>query len=107
MARALASITTTASTTSRTRASRAQRFEDIAPLRAQLPRYWWNEVSRVRALIDADVETGGMAAEHFEYVAEALAGEGDETLARSHAAALWTASRRLSAIAQEQQRARA
>lgn len=95
MARAIAPTTA--------RRSRSVRFDDIAPLRGQLPRYWWNEVSRVRALIDADVETGGLAAEHFEFVAEALAGEGE---AHEHAVALWAASRKLSAIAQ-QQRARA
>jgi len=52
----------------------------------------------VRALIDADVETGGQAAELFEYVAEALADEGEA----QHAVALWAASRRLSEIAKAQ-----
>ena len=74
---------------------RAARFQDIAELRTQLPKYWWLEVSRVRALIDADVETGGQAAELFELVAEALAGEGEG----HDAVALWAASRKLSAIA--------
>jgi hypothetical protein len=74
---------------------RAPRFQDIAGLRAQLPKYWWSEVSRVRALIDADVELGGRAAELFELVAEALVDEGEG----HDSAALWAASRKLSAIA--------
>jgi hypothetical protein len=86
----------TAGTTARN--TRSTRYEDIAALRAQLPSYWWTEVSRVRALIDADVETGGQAAELFEYVAEALADEGEA----QHAGALWNASRRLSEIAKAQ-----
>ena len=86
----------TAST--KARSTRAERYQDIAALRTQLPSYWWTEVSRVRALIDADVETGGQAAELFEYVAEALADEGEA----QHAGALWAASRRLSEIAKAQ-----
>jgi hypothetical protein len=80
---------------SASRSTRKPPYQDIAALRSQLPRYWWTEVSRVRALIDADVETGGQAAELFEYVAEALADEGEG----QHAQALWAASRRLTTIA--------
>lgn len=80
------------------RSPRTPRYEDIAALRSQLPSYWWTEVSRVRALIDADVETGGQAAELFEFVADALADEGEA----QHAVALWAASRKLSEIAKAQ-----
>jgi len=82
-------------TTGTGRVARTARFQDIAGLRAQLPKYWWTEVSRVRALIDADLETGVQAAELFEYVADALADEGEG----HDAVALWAASRKLSAIA--------
>lgn len=94
----MATQRTTRASATAPRSTRAPRYEDIAALRAQLPSYWWTEVSRVRALIDADVETGGQAAELFEYVAEALAGEGEA----QHAGALWAASRRLSQIAKAQ-----
>lgn len=90
--------TTPASAGTTARSTRTPRYEDIAALRSQLPRYWWTEVSRVRALIDADVETGGQAAELFEFVADALADEGEP----QHAVALWAASRRLSEIAKAQ-----
>jgi hypothetical protein len=90
--------TTRASSGAPSKSTRAPRYQDIAALRSQLPRYWWAEVSRVRALIDADVETGGRAAQLFEFVAEALADEGE----LQHAVALCAASRRLSAIANAQ-----
>jgi hypothetical protein len=93
--------------TPRARTARQVRFEDIAPLRTRLPKYWWNEVSRVRAMIERDVEVGGQAAEHFQFVAEALATQSEADLAREHAVALWAASRQLSAIAKAQQTAAA
>lgn len=82
--------------------ARQTRFLDIAALRPRLPAYWWNEVSRVRALIEDDAETGSQAAEHFEYVAEALQQAGEEALTHEHAVALAAASRQLSAIAAQQ-----
>ena len=83
------------------RSASSPRFEDISALRATLPRYWWAEVSRVRKLIAWDAESGLFEAENFGHAAEALHA-GDEQLARDHAVALWTASRRLTAIAHAQ-----
>jgi hypothetical protein len=82
------------------RVSSSARFEDIRGLRAQLPRYWWTEVSRVRALIATDAQHGLFEAEMFGHAASAL--HAGEDIARAHATALWAASRKLSAIAQAQ-----
>jgi len=87
----------------RPRSSRAGegRFADISALRQRLPRYWWAEVSRVRALIAKDADTALFEAGNLEIVAGTLHA-GDEEVAREHAVALWQASRQLTAIAQAQ-----
>ncbi|MDB4975853.1 MAG: hypothetical protein JWN48_4194 [Myxococcaceae bacterium] len=77
------------------------RFPDIHGLRAKLPRHWWTEVSRVRALIDSDAESGLFELGMFEHAAKALH-RTEEALAREHAAQLFAASRKLAAIAQAQ-----
>ena len=74
------------------------RYHDIAGFRATLPRYWWAEVSRVRALIEADAQTGLFETQCIAYAAEALQADAD-ALSREHAVALWAASRQLRAIA--------
>lgn len=83
------------------RRSRRRAYEDIEALRDRLPRYWWAEVSRVRAVIDTDADAGREEAELFELVAAALAKSSSDD-SRAHAHALYAASCRLSAIADAQ-----
>lgn len=86
-------------TTPAGRAAMSSRYQDIHGLRATLPRYWWAEVSRVRALIEADAVSGLFETQCIAYAAEALKAD-DDPLSRQHAVALWAASRQLRAIAQ-------
>lgn len=89
--------TMTSSRPGRAAATRVH-YDDISGFRATLPRYWWAEVSRVRALIDADAETGLFETNCIAYAAQALQADQD-ALSRQHAVALWAASRQLTAIA--------
>jgi len=85
------------------RRARARAYEDIKCLRDSLPSYWWEEVSRVRAMIDTDAEIGWEQARHFVLAAKALAATSTDEYARAHADALRAASCRLAAIASAQQ----
>ncbi len=78
----------------------------LEPLRARLPDFWWNEVSRIHDLIAQDAEAASFEAAYLEYAAEALMQTEDDQLAHQHAPALWAASHQLKATALAQLRSR-
>ena len=50
-----------------------QLFEELDALRELLPAFWWDEVSRVRALVRVDAEQAFREARHFDFAAREIA----------------------------------
>jgi hypothetical protein len=49
-----------------------QYFDGLDALRERLPAYWWEEITRVRALIAVDAHEAFLEAHHFEFAAEEI-----------------------------------